>query len=496
MSASPGTFTRQLRKLIAPLLVSTALGLVLYFGGTTFQAIGFSTLSDMQEVIARVLGVLVVFALAVFIRRFVSVIFDGLLSRTGSAVPKLLSQLVSVIIYITAIAVVASAVFHRDLSVLLTGVGIIGFVLGTALKDLIADTAFGLSINLDKSIKIGDFIQIHRGGDGTIEGRVVEISWRATILQDRNNNSLMLPNSQMGRATVTNFSMPDPFIKIAVSLIIDADVPAERVFRILSAATVEALVHPDLDKSPPPKVHATRFHDATMRSAPGTAYANGKGLEYTIDAFTTWPRRTSDRSAILASAARHMRIAGLIAVAVEPQNATGYAAQTGLVLGRTDFFRELDAPLLGWIGGRSTVRTLEPGAELVHAGTVATAMFVVVEGLLVAEQSRRKLEAPRAPMILGPGTVIGGFAMLAGDVYPANVRARTAVSVCEIDLGLIRGVIERAPDALVWISRAAAQEFLEAEKARTGGQSQVSREEVVADLSSALRRNLGPGVGN
>jgi len=99
-------------------------------------------------------------------------------------------------------------------------------------------------------------------------------------------------------------------------------------------------------------------------------------------------------------------------------------------------------------------------------------------------------------MILGPGTVIGGFAMLAGDVYPANVRARTAVSVCEIDLGLIRGVIERAPDALVWISRAAAQEFLEAEKARTGGQSQVSREEVVADLSSTLRRNLGPGVGN
>lgn len=106
--------------------------------------------------------------------------------------PKLLKDLVAVIIFIMAISGIMVITFGQSITGIwaTSGVGIA--VLGFALKNVILDSFIGISINLDKQYKIGDFVGIHtnRNLELNIRGYITEISWRTTRIkcQSRDNN--------------------------------------------------------------------------------------------------------------------------------------------------------------------------------------------------------------------------------------------------------------------------------------------------------------------
>jgi len=77
-----------------------------------------------------------------------------------------------------------------NISVLIAGLGLTGFAIGFAFKDVISNFLAGILILLYHPFRIGDHIKI-----GASEGRVKEINLRYTIMQGRNGEEILIPNS-------------------------------------------------------------------------------------------------------------------------------------------------------------------------------------------------------------------------------------------------------------------------------------------------------------
>lgn len=104
-------------------------------------------------------------------RFFRYAIFEGLIATTtGTPVPKLLTQISSLLIFFVTVAACASVVFKQNLTILWAASGVAGLVIGMALRELLQDVFAGIALNIDRSVHLGDFVQIHRAGNDKILG--------------------------------------------------------------------------------------------------------------------------------------------------------------------------------------------------------------------------------------------------------------------------------------------------------------------------------------
>ena len=90
---------------------------------------------------------------------------------------KLLQDILSAIIYLSAVFAIITYVFDLPVQGLLATSGVIAIVLGLALQSSLNDVFSGLVLSFSHPYRPGDWIKI----DGGTEGRIVELNWRATL---------------------------------------------------------------------------------------------------------------------------------------------------------------------------------------------------------------------------------------------------------------------------------------------------------------------------
>lgn len=117
---------------------------------------------------------------------------------------RLLQDLVVGIIYVGAILSVVAYVFNAPVGTLIATSGVFAIILGLALQSTLADVFSGIALNLSKPYGIGDWLSLGNG----IEGKVVETNWRATHLLNGANDLVIVPNSDLAKARLTNLSSP------------------------------------------------------------------------------------------------------------------------------------------------------------------------------------------------------------------------------------------------------------------------------------------------
>jgi CRP-like cAMP-binding protein/small-conductance mechanosensitive channel len=79
-----------------------------------------------------------------------------------------------------------------DLSSILATSAVITAVIAFAMQDTLGNILGGLALQLDNSIEVGDWIKVD-----DIAGRVVDIRWRSTLVETRNWETVVFPNSQL-----------------------------------------------------------------------------------------------------------------------------------------------------------------------------------------------------------------------------------------------------------------------------------------------------------
>ncbi len=137
----------------------------------------------------------------------------------------------------------------------LGGAGVIGIALGFAMRDTIENYVASLMLSLRQPFRANDHVVID-----THEGRVIRLTSRATILMTLDGNHLRIPNGQVFRAVILNYTR-NPQRRFDFLLGIDADddpAAARRVGR-------ETLASLDFVLSdPPPEVLISEVGDSNI----------------------------------------------------------------------------------------------------------------------------------------------------------------------------------------------------------------------------------------
>ena len=126
-------------------------------------------------------------------------------SLLGEKALPILRRIVNVTIVLVG-AVIVLDQLGIAISPLLAGLGIGGIAVALAAQPILANIFAGSYVLSDGSIRVGDFIEL----DGGPTGWVDDIGWRATRIQTFDNNMVIVPNSTLADATVTNFDTGEP----------------------------------------------------------------------------------------------------------------------------------------------------------------------------------------------------------------------------------------------------------------------------------------------
>ena len=118
-------------------------------------------------------------------------LFEFLLPLCHVRIPRIIADIVITIGYIGwgLFRLYASGM---ALGEIVTTSAVITAVIAFSMQDTLGNLLAGVSIQLDNSIAIGDWLQVE-----TTQGRVVEINWRATTIETRNWETVVIPNSHL-----------------------------------------------------------------------------------------------------------------------------------------------------------------------------------------------------------------------------------------------------------------------------------------------------------
>ena len=128
---------------------------------------------------------------------------EGLLQLTKSTLQVIL--ILAGIIYILQI-------WGVQVGPLLTGIGIGGVAIAFALQSSLGNIFGGISIILDKSVNVGDLVNLSDGTSGIIE----KIGIRATKVKTFDNEIVIVPNSTLSNSNIKNIAQPGPMSRVVI----------------------------------------------------------------------------------------------------------------------------------------------------------------------------------------------------------------------------------------------------------------------------------------
>lgn len=210
------------------------------------------------------LGVLsVTLATAAVATRLVSV-YGPRLSPT-TPVSGLTKNVVRILVMVLGILVVIRSLGY-DITPMLAALGVGGIAVALALQEPLASLFAGVFISVAGQVRIGDYVKLDTGAEGV----VADFNWRSATLRQLADNVIVVPNSKLAQAVVTNFNLPTPEMGIGVDVVVAraSDLAlVERIAREVAAevvGTVEGAV-----KTSPPSVRFQEFTDRGIRVSIG-----------------------------------------------------------------------------------------------------------------------------------------------------------------------------------------------------------------------------------
>jgi len=178
---------------------------------------------------------------AAVIRLFGLFFFRVLLAALRIHPPSILDQILVVIAYFLW-AMLELHATGVPLGEIVTTSAIATAVLAFAMQDTLGNILGGLALQWDDSLKVGDWIRI-----GEVEGKIVDVKWRAISVETRNWETVVIPNGMMmknqfkvlGERTgepvkwrrwiwfnVDYSAAPDRIVQLAESAVNDAEIAA------------------------------------------------------------------------------------------------------------------------------------------------------------------------------------------------------------------------------------------------------------------------------
>jgi small conductance mechanosensitive channel len=157
-------------------------------------------MSNLTTLLFRAVLILLLFVAAVWLSRvFQSTVRKGIARlQLSSLIKNLIVSGSGKLVWLVAALFVLSVV-GVDLGPMLAGLGIVGFVVGFALQDTLANFASGLMIMIYRPFDVGDFVTT-----GGVTGKVKDLTLVSTVIQTLDNKRIIVPNNKVWGDVINN----------------------------------------------------------------------------------------------------------------------------------------------------------------------------------------------------------------------------------------------------------------------------------------------------
>ena len=112
---------------------------------------------------------------------------------------------------------------------LLASLGIAGIAIAFALQNTLANIFGGISLIIDKTIKVGDVIEL----DAQTRGTVIDVGLRSTKIRTFNNEVIIIPNGKLASSTLQNYVPPDPSVRVVIPFSVAYGSNIEKVKKVV-----------------------------------------------------------------------------------------------------------------------------------------------------------------------------------------------------------------------------------------------------------------------
>ena len=356
---------------------------------------------------------------------------------------------------------------------LMTTSAVSAVVIGFALQDTLGNAFAGLAIQSEKPFHVGHWVRV-----GDHEGRVAEVTWRATKLRTKSGNFVILPNNVVSKEAIINYSQPSLPLRLEVEVGASYLVPPNKV----KGAILEAMRHCSRAlPAPAPDVLLVNFDSSSI-----TYRARFWIDDYEADEVS----RNEIRTAIYYAFTRHdIEIPWPIQVEYrrpwpEPDVERRLEEEERL-LGSVDLFASMPTDLRHQIALSAPTRVYGHGERIVRQGDEGQSMFVVASGTVCVVLEPSNEEVAR----IERGGYFGEMSLLSGEPRTATVMARGDVTVVEIGADLFRRLGTLHPEAVERIAMAAVvrREGLQQARSASSETVTVATTTLIARMKRFLR---------
>jgi small-conductance mechanosensitive channel/CRP-like cAMP-binding protein len=371
--------------------------------------------------------------------------------KRQTPIPHFLREVVGGIIFLIALLFVLSSGYHAEaqLKGLLAGSGIIAIILGFAGQNLFGGIIAGISIQINRPYKVGDWLQV-----GERFAEVMEINWRSTRLRTNDAIYLDIPNNEIVRQTIINLHYPQQLhamrIRVGVEYKNPPNLVKDALFRAASSAE-GVLAEPKV------RIFLVDFADFAVIYEIKFYMGNHARINEINDAIRTnvWYELKRQRITIpFPIRTLHLERRALRPVQEDQDEARGILRDEAL-------FECLSDAQIDNLVKQSHVNYFGRGERVIEEGAQGDSMFVLLRG--AAQVSVSKNGSSIAVATLGSGDCFGEMSLLTGERRAATVRAESDCYVMEISKPVMAEVIRDSPDCLISLSELLAQRKLETE---------------------------------
>lgn len=166
-------------------------------------------LSLLDAIKAGVFAVVLIWAAALVARVVESRVRSS--NRMTPSVRGLFGQLIRIAI-IGAAVVFALGIVGINLTAFAVFTGALGVGIGFGLQSIFSNFVAGILIIIEKTLKVGDFVDLESG----VRGEVREINIRSTLITTNDNIDVLVPNSEFINNRVTNWTLRETLRRIHV----------------------------------------------------------------------------------------------------------------------------------------------------------------------------------------------------------------------------------------------------------------------------------------
>lgn len=352
-----------------------------------------------------------------FIRRyFWEVWFE---KTQATSAPKFLSQITGLLLFIGIVVIVIRFIYGQELAGFAIGSTVVAAIIGFALQDLLGNIIAGISLEIGKPFRTGDWLTIEN-----LRAEVIEVNWRSTRLRTTDDIYIDLPNRMIVSTKIVNLTFPTRQHALRLQVGFDYSTPPNAVKDCLARAASAA---DGVLSSPPPKVYLKDFGESAISYEIKFWIVDESQYTSICDSIRTNIWYGAQRAGL--NIPFPIRTIHVEKAPKKCHEEIRHAAKNSIL--KHPFFQTLEPEQVDHLARQARLIRFGRGEKVIEQGAMGDSMFLVLAGDANVYVSNNGI--PTRVATLRPGDYCGEMSLLTGELRSATVVAESDCELWEID---------------------------------------------------------------